>query len=226
MTYPHKPSRWCAALAACCIGLLFVGCASTPDPQLLSLPLPAEQAGTPDAQTGQATSMLVLRRVNIPEYMQTPRVRYRADNSVLANWPHVVWAERLESSLTDHLLIRLRARLPGWTVCERACPASKAAYVLAMDLSPLDQVRAPGELRTQAHWQITWRGDSSGASHDGMRTLALPTPSDSAQGQAEAMARMLDVLAQDIARQITQQRDQDETQAGHKQLPPPVETKP
>lgn len=217
---------WRATLATCCIGILFTGCANAPDPQLLSLPLPAHLAILPDSQADQ-TSMLVLRRVNVPEYLQTPRVRYRAADSVLADWPQFVWAERLESGLTDHLLIRLRMRLPGWVVCERACPTGKTAYVLAMDLSPLDQVRAAGELRAQAHWQIVWRGDSSGTVREGMRSLALPTVADSAQGQAEALGRMLDVLAQDIAGQITSQRVKDATQVPRRDRPSTApETKP
>jgi uncharacterized lipoprotein YmbA len=189
-----------AGLAICSAVALLAGCASTPEPQLLSLPLPAT---APDSQPdAQASSMLVVRRINIPEYLQTPRVRYRAADSVLADWPNVVWAERLESGLTDHLQIRLRSRLPGWTVCERACPPGTRAYVLTVDLSPLDHVRAARELRAQAHWQIIRRGDRGNAVYDGMRNLALPVAPDSAQGQAQAMARMLDALAQDIAAQL------------------------
>ncbi|MGC4061519.1 MAG: ABC-type transport auxiliary lipoprotein family protein [Aquabacterium sp.] len=227
MTFTHRLPHRCLALAMCSVGLFFTGCASTPEPQLLSLPLPADTPAAPNAQPANAQAMLMLRRVNIPEYLQTLRVRYRAADSVLAEWPNAVWAERLESGLTDHLLIRLRDRLPGWTVCERTCPPSKNAYALTLDLSPLDLVRPAGELRAQAHWQFTWRGDSNNAVHDGARALALRTTSDSAQGQAEAMAHMLDALAQDIAEQIMQQRSIDAAQSPRQTKPPTaVETAP
>lgn len=190
------------ALASLCAATLLVGCASAPDPRLLSLPLPADLGQT---QVADTHAVLVVRRVSIPEYLQTNRVRYRAADSILAEWPDVVWAERLESGLTDHLLMRLRARLPGWTVCERACPPAATAYVLALDLSPLDHIRSAGELRAQARWQITSRADGGKAALNGAQALVLPVATDSAESQAVTMGHMLDVIADDMAKQMASQ---------------------
>ena len=177
------------------------GCASPPPArQWLSLPLPKPlpldspvHAATPPA----ATRVLVVRRVGIPEYLQTDKVRYRQADTLLAQWPHTVWAERLELGLTDHLVMRLRLALPGWTVCERSCPAQASFITLNVDFAPLDHVRAEGVLQAQAHWLLSGKGAQ--ANTPGSTTDAVAVHPDSPEGQATALAQVLDHLAGDIA---------------------------
>jgi uncharacterized lipoprotein YmbA len=185
------------------------GCASAPAPHLLSLPLPelSSAAGASAAVRGAVSGpaqVLAVRRVNIPEYLQADKVRYRAADSVLVEWPGTAWAERLEVGLTDHLIMRLRLALPGWVVCERACPAQTATTpALSVDLAPLDYVRAASELRADVRWQLSARADSkdvqSRSVRNGALALALPVSPDSPEGQAAALGHLLDKLAQDVA---------------------------
>ncbi len=143
-----------------------------------------------------------MRRVSIPEYLQAKSVRYRAADSLLSEWPGTAWADRLEVGLTDHLLMRLRLHLPGWTVCERACPPLTPARVLTVDLAPLDHVRATSELKAGLHWQISLRGVvGSTAKPVGAHAseLVIPVATDSPEGQAQALGLVLDRLAQDVA---------------------------
>jgi uncharacterized lipoprotein YmbA len=179
--------------------IALAGCASPPPArQWLSLPLPkplplasSVHAATPPA----ATHVLVVRRVGIPEYLQTDKVRYRQADTLLGQWPHTVWAERLELGLTDHLVMRLRLALPGWTVCERSCPAQVSSTTLNVDFAPLDHVRAEGVLRAQAHWLLTGKE----ANAPGTTTDTVAVRPDSPEGQAMALAEVLDHLAGDIA---------------------------
>jgi uncharacterized lipoprotein YmbA len=187
-TYPLMRQALATALIA------LAGCASPPPArQWLSLPLPKPlplaspvHAATPPA----ATRVLVVRRVGIPEYLQTDKVRYRQADALLGQWPHTVWAERLELGLTDHLVMRLRLSLPGWTVCERSCPAQASSTTLNVDFAPLDHVRTEGVLRAQAHWLLNDKGT---------HTDTVAVHPDSPEGQAMALGQALDHLASDIA---------------------------
>jgi uncharacterized lipoprotein YmbA len=189
---PHSLMR--PALLTAFIAL--AGCSSPPARQWLSLPLPKPPAlanSAPMAEPAATARVLVVRRVGIPEYLQTDKVRYRLADTLLGQWPHTVWAERLELGLTDHLVMRLRLALPGWTVCERSCPAQASSITLNVDFAPLDHVRAEGMLRAQAHWLL------SGKAGQGITTDAVPVHPDSPEGQATALARVLDHLSGDIA---------------------------
>jgi uncharacterized lipoprotein YmbA len=219
-----------ALLTATLVGLS--ACTSTPPPRLLSLPLP--QAGSrptmlaalPSAQDAADKGVLTVRRINLPEYLQSDKVRYRAADSVLGEWPGVVWAERLDASMTEQLVLRLRQALPGWTVCERACPAAQVSMSLMVDLLPLDYIRADSDMQATARWQLVPRqlrtraGDAAGSAHaasapdasgtamrSGERALKLPVLPDSAEGQAAALARVLDAVAQDVAADVRRPHD-------------------
>ncbi len=181
------------------------GCSSPPARQWLSLPLPkppalasAEKMAKQLASAPAATPVLVVRRIGIPEYLQTDKVRYRQADTLLAQWPHTVWAERLELGLTDHLVMRLRLALPGWTVCERSCPALGTSITLNVDFAPLDHVRADGVLQAQAHWLLSG-GRGAQNTTLGTTTDAVPVHPDSPEGQATALAQVLEHLAGNIA---------------------------
>ena len=98
------------ACVALCVAL--VGCASAPqERRWLSLPLDAPpSAAAPTsapvssvaaASAARATPQIRLQRVQIPEYLQSNRVRFRDSAATLAEWPGVRWAERLEIGLTE-----------------------------------------------------------------------------------------------------------------------------
>lgn len=223
-----RPAAALAGLAAAATVAGLTACASTPPPRLLSLPLPPaspreapslQAIGSPAAAPLQ---VLAVRRINIPDYLHSDKVRFRASDSVLAEWPGVAWAERLDTSMTEHLVLRLRQALPGWTVCERACPPTAVSMSLTVDLMPLDYVRADGELRALARWQLvprqldarakavqadtTGNGPGTNASQpsSGERSLKLPVKPDNAEGQASAIAQVLEALTQDIATGLRQ----------------------
>jgi uncharacterized lipoprotein YmbA len=137
--------------AVLCLG----ACASKePPPLLLTLPSSAMQAAPAADRAASAVPQrtLLLRRVGLPEYLLSRRVRFRDSASSLADWPHTWWAERLEVGVTREMTEALRARLPGWTVCEGSCPDGAAGeVVLRIDFQALDFVRGTsGPARLQA----------------------------------------------------------------------------
>ena len=216
--------RWarCARIRAClplALTLLLAACGSSPPTQWLSLPMPMPMqppvAPGVDAarlhQPYEVPPVLAVRRINIPEYLQSPSVRYRQSESVLGEWPDVRWADRLEVGLTDHLVMRLRRLLPGWTVCERQCPPEGSAMALQLDLAPLDYIRQARTLRAEARWTLVQRDRSAIPTPTGqlpptrtlrgMRAFDLAVDADGASGQAHAVGKMLDLLAEDLARE-------------------------
>lgn len=125
------------ACVALCVAL--VGCASAPqERRWLSLPLDAPpSAAAPTsapassvaaASAARATPQIRLQRVQIPEYLQSNRVRFRDSAATLAEWPGVRWAERPEIGLTRHLGLQL-AELgqAGW-ICADPLPTDAASF--------------------------------------------------------------------------------------------------
>lgn len=182
-------------------------CGTAPTPTLLSLPLPppTERAlapaaeAPPPAASASAPRFLTLRRINIPEYLQTDAVRYRNADGTLAEWPNTVWAERLEVGLTNHLALHLRQALPGWTVCDAHCPSMPTGQVLILNLAPLDYVRGAAQLRAEASWRVTGPGSAPMPVLTGGGTSATAVAPDSPVGQAAAMSTLLKQVAQEVA---------------------------
>jgi uncharacterized lipoprotein YmbA len=206
------------ALALSAVVMLLSGCGTSAPTKWLSLPLPASAPASASGPVAGAAALpsdtqpvLVMRRINVPEYMQSASVRYREQASVLMEWPDVRWADRLEVGMTEHLLMRLRTHLPGWTVCERQCPVDSAAITLQVDVAPLDYVRSERALKAEARWTLTqrMRGDAAekattlgtNRSTQGLRSFNLAAVSDDASGQALAIGELLDLLARDLARE-------------------------
>ena len=157
------PARLVAAaiVGASCAGFLG-GCANAPPARvLLALPTGAAPANVPTGAPGGP--MLAVRRVSVPEYLETRRVRYRADDTTLSEWPNTFWAERFEISVTRELVAALRRGLPGWSVCEAACPDQPPNLHLQVDLAPLDFLRASRRLQLRARATVSSRGFDHGA---------------------------------------------------------------
>jgi cholesterol transport system auxiliary component len=195
-------SRLAMAHASVLTALTLSACSTAPAPALLSLPLPpAPAVALPVAATPSAASaakFLTLRRVNIPEYLQTDTVRYRLSDSTLAEWPNTAWAERLEVGLTNHLALLLRQALPSWTVCDAHCPSMPGGQVLIVNIAPMDYLRSSGQLRADVSWRITGPGSSPTPIFSGAGTSSTTVAPDSPVGQAAAMSALLQQVAQDI----------------------------
>ncbi len=190
------------------IGVIFclISCASTPDPALIALPR-SEGGGIQTAKefTARGTDgVLLVRRLTIPEYMMSRRVRFWTDNGYLAEWPDTYWAERIEIGMSREFVAILREQLPGWTICDATCLQGTPDVILKVDLLRLDVIR--GQRRIEAIAQIQaataqkdpLRAPKTNASHQ-TPLITVPISSDTAQGEAQALALVLQGLARAAA---------------------------
>lgn len=187
-------------LAIAAAAAVLASCASNAPPSvLLTLPSAAGAPASAAAPKEGAGRVLVVRRVGIPEYLQTRRVRYRAQDSVVENWPGVYWAERLEVGVSRELAAALREALPGWTICEASCTQGEAEWSLSLELRPLDFVRARRELLGHARWTVVRMRPSPSVAWTGEHREAVPASADTPQAHARAITELLQGLARTLA---------------------------
>ncbi|WP_157270319.1 ABC-type transport auxiliary lipoprotein family protein [Azohydromonas aeria] len=216
---PHRARRAAAALSRflpCAallplLLLLLAGCAGSPPPSTVLLALPtlgdAGPAGAPAAPTAQSLDpqrpVLVVRRVVLPEYLLARRVRFRANDTTVDDWPGTFWAERIEVGMTRELAGALRAALPGWTLCNASCTdgsdgaAQPRAWALRLEFAPLDYRRDRRELFTVARASLE--------APDGItlqrseRRYTLQAAADTPQAHAAVLGELLRRVAADVA---------------------------
>ena len=197
-----------AALALSAL-LLLAACASpSPAPVLISLPpvpLPAAAANASATASAPAASasdlpVLAVRRVGIPEYLVSRRVRYRADPSTLAEWPNTYWAERIEIGVTREFTSALRAQLPGWSLCESNCGDRGPVLALNVDIVPMDFMRAGGQLRARARIVVSATAGLARVLQTQERAYTITANGDTAQAMAQAVSDLIaQVAAQSAA---------------------------
>lgn len=186
------------ALAA---ALLLAGCAaSRPPATLVTLPA-VVPVGAPASTLAAGAPVLAVRRIGLPEYLETRRVRYRNGEATLTDWNDAYWAERFEIAAAREFAAALREALPGWTLCENACADHAPRYVLQAEWTALDYQRARQTLEGRARWQLEEPGTGTATrlAGGGERGFTLAVAQDSPQGQALATRALLRELAQAVA---------------------------
>lgn len=129
-------------------------------------------------------------------------MRYRSDDSTLAEWPNTYWAERIEVGIAREFNNALRHHLPGWRVCEASCGERPPAISLQLRLTRMDYVR--GERRLYAGARLSlWSMDRPArllrtADH----AYVVDGDADTPQSHARALSAFLDRAASDAALDI------------------------
>lgn len=203
MHAPAARSRW-AMQASLCAALLLAGCAG-PEPRatLITLPSLAGSAAAPAAAVASAPARwLAVRRVQLPEYLQARRVRFRADASTVGEWPHAFWAERLEVAVSREFTAALAQRLGAWQVCEGTCASAPPHAVLLVEFSTLDFRRDRGRLTGSARLLVTTGDAQARVLLAWQEAIDEPAPREGPQGQAEALGAALQRLADAAARRL------------------------
>ena len=181
------------------LAFLLAACASGGGggrPRLLTLP----SAPAPTAAAVLPARVLTLRRVELPEYLLSRHVRYRADAATLGEWPDAVWAERIEVGVTRELAAALRSRLPGWTVCDGTCVDGSAGdLVLRVGFAPFDVQRSTRRLQAQLDAQAS----ADGATRWRLQQrIDVALGADTPQAHAQAVADALGVTADAVAARL------------------------
>jgi uncharacterized lipoprotein YmbA len=188
------------ALAVATMALV-TGCVSAPDrpPTLLTLPAPTTGAPAPVTAPPRKDATLAIARLDIPEYLVSRRVRYRTDGSTLAEWPDTFWAERIEVGMSREFASALRARLPGWRLCESQCAEWSPVAGLRVVIDRMDYSRVQRQLKASARVAVV-RHDTDARSVNSQRLdYEVKAEADTPQAQAQAYADLLDRLATDAA---------------------------
>lgn len=204
-----KLGAWALAVG---LAATLAGCASAP-PEHRWLSLPVESGGVSASTAASApanvtmpaprgTPQLRLLRVQIPEYLQSNRVRYRDSAATLAEWRGVRWAERVEIGLTRHLGAQLNGLMGAGAVCEGACHVTPSAGNLQVSFVTLDFDRPQARVQAQMNWTLTPAPGSASAPRQGQVRWTEAVLEDSPAGQAAAMARVNAAVAREMAQQL------------------------
>ena len=195
-------------LAPLALAAIVAACASSsPAPVLLTLPPTGAPAAAAAAQGDSASApLLAVRRVAIPEYLVSRRVRYRADAATLAEWPNTYWAERIEIGVSREFVSALRQQLPGWAMCDTNCGDQMPGLNLQVSFAPMDYLR--GARTLQARARITLSGGGLPARELSTRDLSveIPANADTAQAHAQAISTLIEKVAAEAAPMIRNAR--------------------
>lgn len=172
------------------------GCSSTPQPTLLTLPaLGQSHASAPSTVLTSASPVLSLSRLDLPEYLVSRRVRYRADESTVAEWPDTYWAERVEIGMAREFSAALRESLPAWRICEANCNDQAPAASLHVSVVRLDYLRPARLLHAQVRVVLRGRPGAPNALSVDERSYDIASTADTAQAQAAAFTEVLKRVA-------------------------------
>lgn len=184
-------------LASCIAAWALAGCASGPALVLVTVPHIDAQEASP-AIAG-APGVLLVRRLELPEYLLVQRMRYRTDNSTLAEWPNTQWAERIEVGIAREFNNALRRHLPGWQVCEANCAERPPAISLQVRVTRMDYVRSERRLYAGVRLSLWSTDRPARLLRIEEHTYVLEGDADTPQSHAGTLSEFLDRAAGDAA---------------------------
>ncbi len=174
-----------------------VACAGSAGPAYYALTLPGD---APAAQTVGQGPLLVVERVEVPEYLLGPGIAFQQDDVQLVTASQARWAESLDRQLSRSLLAQLAPALPGVELVEG--PRAGDAPRLWMTLSAF-QGRYDGQALLAGHWRLV-RGERTLASGSFQRRE--PLQADGYPALVRALRRgwlaEVDLLGSQLAAQL------------------------
>lgn len=175
-----------AALAAC---------AGAPPPRLFLL---SNEVAVPASPAGTQRPLLVVRNVAVPEYLDRRAILYRSTEAELKRFPDVIWAERLNESLTRWVALQLAADLPAYEVEAYAASNDKTpavALYLSLQTFEPDATGSGGAiLRLRGTWHLGGSSAAEGRVSADVPMAALDAPSTVAAMRA-ALVQVTDSIA-------------------------------
>lgn len=172
-----------ALLVVTCVG---TGCASGPARRLYVLGTPLEST-----ETAAIGPVVWLRRVSVPDYLDSTDIVWRAGQHGLQTSPTGRWGERLSLGITQALATDLMAKLPQNRVVS-SDPGWKSTRELHVDVEGFD-VWPDGHCVLSATWTLT--ETTNGAVLGGARETFTAAPArGETQTDVRVVAGMADVL--------------------------------
>jgi len=174
------------------IGL--AGC-STPVTQYYVLnTAPAKHA----VETITPAPMVTIRQVEIPRYLDRPRMVSRDAENHLRISEYHQWGGRLRENLANTLSDNLAERLGSVTVTTTPFPGSMDAEIAVLvDFRQFERL-ADGYMHLRVRWQLQRSGKIFQSHYEQLQSDAVVAEDDYA-GMAAAMSRLLGRLADNMA---------------------------
>ncbi len=141
-------------------------CAGAPTPAYYALTLPGD---VPPAQKVGQGPLLVVERVELPEYLMGPGIAFQQDDVQLVTASQARWAESLDRQLTRSLLEQLSRGLPDVELVEG--PRAGEVPHLWLSLTAF-QGRYDGQALLSGRWRLV-QGERTLASGSFQRTEPL-----------------------------------------------------
>jgi uncharacterized lipoprotein YmbA len=182
--------------------LLVTGCASGPPPRVYVLGGPENPI--PGTTSDAGRPVVTLRRVSLPDYLDTTDILLRDGRSEVKASPTGRWGERLSVGITRGLAEALTKRLPA-VVIDQDSSVREPARTLLISIDAFD-IEANSRCVLTAHWTIL--GEDRRNLAVGERATIVTSarrPEDVAADSAvvTAMADALDQLADHIAADLS-----------------------
>lgn len=156
--------------------------------------LGAAPAATPSTVPQTSMPVVVVRRVLLPDYLDTTDLVMRKGGVVVSS-PTGRWAERLSVGVTRSLVAALSTRLPGLVVTA-ASPVGRPAREVRVDLASFES-QGDGRVVLVARWVLTDGGGKTLVAQQVSLVEPLTGAGDGAV--VAAMTRAVDDLAARIA---------------------------
>jgi uncharacterized lipoprotein YmbA len=158
---------------------------------------PLERAAPPTERSPpvalSAPTSLEVRRVLVPDYLDTTDILLRDGSHEIRVDPTGRWGERLSEGLTQALAADLAARLPRAAIVRDA--SSQAQRQLLINVEAMD-VWPDGHCVIAAHWSVLDRGAKSAAT-SGSGTFDAPATAGSS---SVSDANLVDAVARTVAK--------------------------
>ena len=175
--------------------LILMGCQSGPPPRTYVLGAPVASVAGLSNETGRP--VLDLRRVSLPDYLDTSDIQVRDGRNQLTPSATGRWGERLSVGITHALGEGLARRLPGVVV---SWNGGASGQRLQVDVEAFD-VSASGGCVLTARWTVRRDGQSTaGTVFRGTFVAQAANMADAAV--VAAMGDAIEQLAAGIARSI------------------------
>jgi hypothetical protein len=89
----------------------------------------------------------------------------------------------------------LRTQLPGWSLCENNCGDRTPTLAVQVEMVPMDYLRSAQKLQARARVVVSSAGGNPRVLQAQEWSYELPASADTAQGQAQAMAGLIQQVA-------------------------------
>ena len=178
------------ALALATVLAVLGGCSDRPAMRSYVLGDPSWRPDPASPETGRAA--VELRRVSIPDYLDTTDMVRRVDDNEILPSPTGRWGERLSLGLTDSLAAALARHRPNLAVTTMSSTSQGRRVFVRMDAIDMD---SSGRCRVVASWRIT----GGVGLRTGRATFAETASASDDAAMAAVLTQVVDQLADQIA---------------------------